>query len=237
MNKKKKKMIFCGSILLVIATAIIIGAAYSFFIKSDDARNSLTMGNQDIDLTEPNWDPSRSNLVTPGKTLIKDPTLIGREGKNYARLVVEFYDLDTGEKITKVNRIEKIKELMYYDKDYNKTGTPATINLNPNSTYSNAELNSLINSQKIEKLCNSNDFVLDDSRSTDTKLVFKYKRVLNESEEKVLFSNLVIPTDYTSSDLDLLGNFKIRVYAEAIQSENIGSMDEAFRALDGDNNG
>ena len=89
-----------------------------------------------------------------------------------------------------------------------------------------------VSSSKIKKLYNDSDFVFDDKRSTDNKLVFNYKNILHEGEKKVLFTNLVIPTEFTAEDLNLLGNFKLKIHAEAIQSANVGSSEEAFEALD-----
>ena len=233
---KKKNIVFIGVMVLIVGLGLIAAATYSFFTRQDSVRNSLTMGNPDIDLVEPKWNPNEARTVIPGKTMVKDPTLIGREGNNYARLVVEFYDLDTGEKITKVNRIEKIKELMYYDKSYNVDNTPVTSYIDPGSSYSSSELKTLVDNKQVITLYNTDDFKLDDSRSTDTKLVFNYKNILGENDKKVLFTNLVIPTNYKQSDLDLLGNFNIKIYAEAIQSDNTGSMSEAFKLLDGEGN-
>lgn len=232
MKKKNKNIIFIGSMLLVMSLAIIIGATYSFFTMSSKRVNSLTLGNNDIAFFEPNWDPDEAIKVTPGKNVLKDPTVSDLEGNNYVRLVVEFYDVDTNNLITKVNRINKIKDLMYYDVSYDVNNNPVTRNLISDSTYSKTDLNSLVSSSKIKKLYNDSDFVFDDKRSTDNKLVFNYKNILHEGEKKVLFTNLVIPTEFTAEDLNLLGNFKLKIHAEAIQSANVGSSEEAFEALD-----
>lgn len=232
MKKKNKNIIFVGSMLFVISLAIIVGATYSFFVTNSKRVNSLTLGNNDIAFFEPNWEPSEASNVTPGKSILKDPTVSDLEGDNYVRLVVEFYDSDTNNLITKANRINKIKDLMYYDVSYDVNSNPVTTNLISGNTYSKTDLNSLVSSNKIKKLYNDSDFVFDDKRSTDNKLVFNYKNILHEGEKKVLFTNLVIPTEFTAEDLNLLGNFKLRIHAEAIQSANVGSSEEAFEVLD-----
>ena len=240
MNKQKsRKIIFFASILIVVAMFLIIGAAYSYFTSNDTVKNSLTMGNPDIDLVEPNWNPSNASKITPGVNFLKDPTLKGIKGENYGRIVVQFYDLDNGSIISDVGRINKIKTLMYYDKTYengNNNNNPITQNINTLSNFSFSELNNFVSSGDIYNFYNKDDFVLDTKRSTDNTYVFNYKKVLYEGDEKVLFSNIVVPLDYTNKDMKTIGNFKIKVYAEAIQSENIGSMEEAFRALDGEVN-
>lgn len=236
-RQKRKKIIFFASLLIFVATLLIAGVAYSFFTSGDTVKNSLTMGNPDIDLVEPNWNPNNAKNVTPGVNFLKDPTLKGIKGDNYGRIVLSFYDLDSNQIITDINRINKIKSLIYYDKSYNKNNNPITQSINPNSNYNSAELNNFVSSGSIYNFYNKDDFVLDLKRSTDTTYVFNYKNILHENSEKVLFSNIVVPLNYTNNDIKLIGNFKIKVYAEAIQSENIGSMEEAFRALDGEVNG
>ncbi len=235
-DQKRKKIIFFASILFIVALFMIIGAAYSFFTSNDTVKNSLTMGNPDIDLIEPNWNPSSAENIVPGISILKDPTLKGIEGNNYARVVVRFYDNENNKMITDVGRINKIKELLFYDRTYNRQNNPITQSINPSSNYSSSEINSFVRLGNVYNFYNKDDFVLDTKRSTDTVYVFNYKKVLHEGDSKVLFSNILVPLDYTSTDMKLIGNFNIKVYAEAIQSENIGSMEEAFGALDGEVN-
>ena len=47
-----------------------------------------------------------------------------------------------------------------------------------------------------------------------------------------MFDFVVIPTDWTQTDIAVLGNFNIVVTAQAIQAENIANADAAFKALD-----
>ncbi|PKM63232.1 MAG: hypothetical protein CVU97_01495 [Firmicutes bacterium HGW-Firmicutes-21] len=52
------------------------------------------------------------------------------------------------------------------------------------------------------------------------------------SDKVVLFTNIVIPTDFANAEIALLGSYKIKMTAQAIQSDNFIDASEAFTALD-----
>ena len=93
MNKKK-----LVSLCLVLALAITaaIGGTMAYFTDTDEATNTFTVGNVDIDLTEPKWDESGSAdapEVYPGEALAKDPT-VTNNGANpcFVRVSVTGWD-------------------------------------------------------------------------------------------------------------------------------------------------
>ncbi|MBP5730472.1 MAG: hypothetical protein J6X19_04620, partial [Clostridia bacterium] len=56
--------------------------------------------------------------------------------------------------------------------------------------------------------------------------------ILEEGGKVALFTNLVVPTDWSQVQLDVVGAFKINVVVEAIQAKNFDTPAEAFAALD-----
>lgn len=74
----KKKIV---SLVLVAALAFtaLVGTTLAYFTDNDDnAKNTFTVGNVEIELTEPKWDASGSEdapEVYPGEALAKDPTV------------------------------------------------------------------------------------------------------------------------------------------------------------------
>ena len=48
----------------------------------------------------------------------------------------------------------------------------------------------------------------------------------------MLFSNIVIPTDWTQTEIDKVGDFQLVIKAEAIQATGFKSYTDAFTALD-----
>lgn len=66
----------------------------------------------------------------------------------------------------------------------------------------------------------------------DGVYTYTYNNILKKGDSATLFSNIVIPTDWNRARLSLLGEYQIEIYAQAIQTSNFNSADEAFTALD-----
>lgn len=78
---KKKILSLC---LVAVLALTAIGGSLAYFTDTDDAKNTFTVGNVSIDLTEPNWDSQGSEdapEVYPGEPLAKDPT-VKNDGAN-----------------------------------------------------------------------------------------------------------------------------------------------------------
>ena len=80
-------------------------------------------------------------------------------------------------------------------------------------------------------------WVKDTSRSTASSLVFNYMGekgdgILDIGEESTLFTNVVIPTDWNQTQMQKVGNYQLKVTAQAIQSKGFASQSEAYRMLD-----
>ena len=91
----KKKIIALCLIVALAATAV-IGGTLAYFTDKDAATNTFTVGNVNIELTEPKWTSSGSQdapEVYPGEPLAKDPT-VENIGKNpcFVRIKVEGLD-------------------------------------------------------------------------------------------------------------------------------------------------
>lgn len=89
---KKKIMAMCLTVCL--AEVAVIGGTLAYFTDTDNAENVFTVGNVNIDLSEPNWDAEGSkdaDTVYPGEPLKKDPTVTVEAGSNpcFVRISVE----------------------------------------------------------------------------------------------------------------------------------------------------
>lgn len=91
-NKKLKTLV--ASLALVAALGI--GATLAYFTDSDSATNIITMGNVDIDLDEPNFDPGDDDdtieNVIPNQDIVKDPTItLGEDSERaYIRATITY---------------------------------------------------------------------------------------------------------------------------------------------------
>lgn len=221
---KRSKKILIGILAIGLIAAVSIGGTLAFLTDSEKAINTFTVGDLDITLDEPNWnDDDDGKDMTPGDTFVKDPTVTAVEHDSYMRVVMTVKDND-GNIITDKTRLGKILDMVRYDSTYNAASTPATQNIKEDSKYSLAELETYptVNT----------DFTLNETKSTDGTYYYNYNKILKENDKTVLFTNVVVPTDYTPKDIETVGQFKIEVYAQAIQKDNFANADEAFAALD-----
>ena len=88
---KNKKLIAAVAAAALVAV-IGVGATLAYFTDSDEAKNVLTLGAVDIELTEPNYkgDAEYVNIV-PGDEIEKDPviTLASASEDAYVRVKLE----------------------------------------------------------------------------------------------------------------------------------------------------
>lgn len=83
-----KKKILALALVVVLAVTAVTGATLAYFTDDDAATNTFTVGNVQIELTEPKWKAAED--VYPGQVLDKDPT-VENTGANrcYVRVKVE----------------------------------------------------------------------------------------------------------------------------------------------------
>ncbi len=204
------------------------------------------------DLTTSDTDestPGDGDDMTPGDTKVKDPTVTAEVNNSYMRVIMTVIDNEAtipnpeydenaaspnieptipnpnyGKPITDKDRLELILNTVYYDSTYDVTADPATQNLVPGEKYTLAQL--------ADYATVNSDFTLDTDNSTDGTYYYNYNKIFNQGDKAVLFTNVVIPTDWNSEQLAVMGKYKIEVYAQAIQSDNFANADKAFAALD-----
>ena len=92
MNAKKK--IVSIALAASLAAVAIVGSSLAYFTDTDEKTNTLTIGNVDIVLTEPNWDATgkeEAKEMYPGEAVAKDPT-VTNNGANpaFVRVKVEW---------------------------------------------------------------------------------------------------------------------------------------------------
>lgn len=89
-NRKAKNVIL--SLMLIVAIGVT--AAFAFLTASETSENLFTVGNVDVELTEPKWDASNpdgilENIVS-GQKIVKDPTITNTGTNNaYVYVMIE----------------------------------------------------------------------------------------------------------------------------------------------------
>ena len=75
-----KKNVFIAAALIALMA---IGSTFAYFVDRDSVTNNFTVGDVEISVSEPNWDPDEGTDITPNKVIKKDPK-ITNEGANDA---------------------------------------------------------------------------------------------------------------------------------------------------------
>ena len=222
----------------------VVGGTMAYMTESEDVTNVFTVGDLDVGLTETEWNNTEDGQnLYPGSTVYKNPTVKNiTNSKNgeepcYVRMTVYVQDAN-GKEITDSEALKLIEKTVRYDPSYtgsySSTGTATGLVEGKIPGYSLAELDgkySTVNS----------DWVKDTARSTASKWVYNYvgknKGIMQIGEESTLFTNIVIPTDWNQTQLSkigggVLGSFKLKVQADAIQASGFASQEAAMNALD-----
>ena len=93
MNKKK---IITACLVVALLAVFAIGGSLAYFTDTEEKDNTFTVGNVDIQLTEPNWVSAGSvdaPEVYPGEPLAKDPT-VTNNGANPCFVRIQVTGLD-----------------------------------------------------------------------------------------------------------------------------------------------
>ena len=247
---KKNRLI---ALAIMLAAVIVISSAYAYFTDVKEVTNTFTVGDLEITLTEPEW-PEPTDPLVPGDTYDKDPTITAVKGDSYMRVIMTIVDTSDADPdnhyvitdTTDPGRLAKILATLYYDKTgsnlvgINKTTPAGTLS----TPYTAAQLAAKValGTTGIETYFNSSEFVQHsaangvytfyyrDASKVATVGVDEY--ILKKDEAPVLFTNVVIPSDWSNSEVKLLGSYKIIIRAEAIQERGFANHTAAFAALD-----
>lgn len=72
----KKKTILVAAIAVMLVAALVVGGTLAYFTdKTETVKNTFTVGNVGIDLTETEWDAKADHTLVPGKSYGKNPTI------------------------------------------------------------------------------------------------------------------------------------------------------------------
>ena len=103
--------------------------------------------------------------------------------------------------------------------------------------YTEAALDALANAKTVDRWYNKNDFVLNATKSSPGIYYLEYLRggsnpIFIEGDKAVLFTSVVFPSDWNQYDMKDVGNFRIEMEVQAIQTHGFGTQATAFAKLD-----
>lgn len=72
----KKKNLISMIVALSLTACVMVGATLAYMTsQTEEVKNTFTIGNVDIKLEEPSWDPEDAENLEPGAVVEKDPTV------------------------------------------------------------------------------------------------------------------------------------------------------------------
>lgn len=202
------KKVLSGKLLaLLVALMLLVGCAAGATLawlvtKTDPVVNTFTVGDINIELTEPNYKPTVDGKakILPGDTIAKDPTVTVLENSEdcYVRM---FMVIDWSAETDKWFVGEESTKWFEFD----KTGSWIS-----GDKYVDSAAN-IVKGHIYE---------------------FRYKNVVPYSESKTvlpaLFTGINIPADLKPEQYKSLKDCTVTVYAQAIQSLGFDDADAAF---------
>ncbi len=241
MRQNNVKKYFSIVAAVAIIGAIGVGSTLAYFTENSSKTNVFTTGDLDLGLHETLWNPEKGDgkNMFPGYTVYKNPTVKNitsdKNGEEpcYVRVNVEILDQNDQE-ITNGDALSLIYKTIYYDSSftgsYDQTGGKATGLVEGKTPGYN--LTALAQYPMVNP-----KWTKDTVRSTASKLVFNYMGedgdgILDIGEESTLFTNIVIPTDWNQTQLTMIGDYHLKITAQAIQSSGFTTQAEAFLMLD-----
>jgi len=138
--------------------------------------------------------------------------------------------------ITDNARLNLILKTIKYDDTYTVTTdaagkvTYSTTNIVAGTGYSSDDVKDI-------PMVNTDNFTLNETKSSAGVYYYEYTNdetdnILTDGSTAILFTNIVIPKDFTREEINLLGNYQVIVEAQAIQSSGFANSSEAMTALD-----
>ena len=256
--KAKKRNILIVALAIVLVTALSVGGTLAYMTDSESLLNTFKVGDLDVTISEPDYCDQKVDERVPGDAFAKNPTIRQVDSDAYMRVIVEFLKKDGVNyvAIDSSERLELIKQTIYYDRNFSSTPVGGYIGSDdlklvwkqaptfphtPDSTYhyTAAQLAGKVNNPAgpINNWFNMIDFELDSARSTDAKVVLNYKNaatgdIFKEKATAVVFTSIVFPSDWNQIQLAKMGEYYIRVTVEEIQAVGFGGRTEAMTKLD-----
>lgn len=225
---RKNNIKRAGMIAALAVTVASVGAAgsYAFFSDRTEFTNDFTTGSLDLKVTETLWENGEDGEnMYPGYTVNKNPTVANKTGlvdnDAYIEAFIHVKDA-SGNPITDSHRLDLIYAMIRYDgEDVMQEGTK----------YAEGYINSFHNyNQRFELQTR------DDSTGTWTYFL-KDKLVSTADPDKgdtvTLFNKIVVPLEWSQTELDVIGDFSITVEFQGIQAATFSDVYEAMRTLNG----
>ena len=251
-NKHTALVLAFVAVLLMVFFMALPGTQATYGGAKNGTHVFVLSQDQDIrvNLKEDEWSVNKGMDMLPGTTLAKNPVVENQASDCYMRVNFRITEHEVGtiktEDVTSATidptasadaraRCEKILQMLWFD-----SGS----NLEEGNSYSSAELEAMETAGKISNVFNSSDFE-PEFENTDAALngwnsdmkaySFVYKssndNKFNKGTNARFFTNLIMPSDFSNTEMLQVGDFYINIWVQAIQAEGFNSREDAIDAL------
>ncbi len=189
MKESKKIVLF---IITFLVTAVVTGL-FMYLTREDNSKNTFTVGNVKITLTEPHYHKDIKQEIKPNNEIIKDPTITNKSDSNafvYMKVEIPKVELTSGgmgelysfvpndgwfEMVDEINEDEeKITKVFYYDLQLSKN-SEATL-------FNKLIVNDYLNEPKNDSIKTYGYAVDSDKISKGTDVVDVYRNMIKDKE-------------------------------------------------------
>lgn len=211
---------------IVLVLVLSAGGTLAYFTSNDHAQTTyrLTAIGMTFDET---WNPSNGIGISPGDAMVKEPSFTNTDDTSYLLVTMNVTEgsnpsggSGAAQVVTDSHRVALILNTLYYDPQGS---------IDVARSYTIDELAAL---PGVQRVFNATDFQ-DMTRAGDPAGTHIYgtRAALGNGQSVVLFSKVVIPSDYTQQDMQAMGNYTISLQGHAIQAAGFASRADAFAAL------
>lgn len=223
-------ILFAVCSLVIIFLLSSLPSTQAQYISNDESRHVFVFSDSNdvmISVTE-TWNPNDGLNISAGSTMVKQPIINNQKGECYMRAIVRITD-DDGTILnpaleTDKKRIELILGTLYSDK---------TSQIDVKKSYHLSELGQL---SGVHQTYNEQSFAAPKFIDAMQAYSFEYNGKFAKGAQANLFDKVVVPLDYSADDIALMGDYKVIVWAQAIQTGSFADQQSAMNALSDQSN-
>jgi len=250
---KKKITLVATSVLLV--AAMVIGGTLAYFTDVTETKeNTFTVGNVDIELTEPSWDANETHNLMPAASFAKNPTITVQQGSEdaWVFMKVEMNKFNSWLRLLAASNDSDNNNLFDYNANCTKCTGECQGHLNEvdlEAFFGTAAYQAALDKwfggvnhdqwqiMNFDKVWASIEASWSDPNIKTIEPIFGYKQTLSEGDHVTLFTSVTMPGDITSKQLaDSRFNtsekdWTLNITGYAIQAFEIDNLKDAYAAL------
>lgn len=236
----KKTAIVMAFLALIIGCLVTsLPGAQAQYATAEQDRHVFTFADDldvGVDVTEKQWMINfgeEGMEVEAGKVAVKDPVITNTKNDCYMRACVRIVDRNGNplDQDAQASQVKTILRSIWYDPSEDADGTSSEAIINVNKKYSNYDLYTFEEEGTAMQFCNTNKFEQPVYNENMKAYTMNYKGVFKAGAKVTLFNRIVIPSDTDKLDIQILGDYYVVVWCQAIQTYGFSDADTAISKI------